>query len=125
MLLGRRDRAIQKLTLYARKVDIHPGIETLQHYIDTHTLWLSHRAKMTNVEFKRYSWPEPAVSQLEKRDPRGPAKPRDAWNHAIKALTYFLVCKFGLYRASEGSATVSPRDIKERSRRIREARFRS
>ena len=93
--------------LRARKVPIMAGIDTLQHWIVTNTLVLNPLCYNGMDEFARYSYPEENVSNMGKRDIRR-NKPKDEFNHLIKAVTYFLVNHFGYY------ARRKTRSIKQR-----------
>jgi hypothetical protein len=48
---------------------------------------------------------------METEDPRKKANPKDAWNHLIKAVTYFIVCKFGYYGKPNSKSVVSKSQI--------------
>lgn len=52
------------------------------------------------------------MAGMETEDPRKKANPKDAWNHLIKAVTYFIVCKFGYYGKPNSKAVVSRGEIR-------------
>jgi 2'-5' RNA ligase len=100
--LLRSDEVIEvKTGLRACNVNISDGIRTLQHLLDESAFWNNPRNKYTNLEFKRYQFATPGYSKLETDDPRKGGKPKDAWNHLLKADSYFLVNMFGVYRRVE------------------------
>lgn len=110
--MARTDNTIDHLHLRGRKVHIHDGIMTLQHYLDTHTLWSNPMNKFLHLEFRRYHWAEATMAKLDVQDPRKGLKPVNEWNHLLKALWYFLVVKFGCYGKSGSSATVSLEELR-------------
>jgi hypothetical protein len=112
--LGRRDKTIDKLRLRVKKVGVNEGIETLQHYIHTKTLFSHPRNRWFHVEMSRYRWTEASVSRRDTDDPKGGRSPKNEWNHAIKALWYFLVQKYGYYGKSSKSAAVSTRGVERK-----------
>ena len=118
--LGADDETIQGLRLRGKKVGITAGIETMQHYLDTHTFWVNSKCKFVNVEMKRYHHRESSLAKMDTADPRRSDKPVDEWNHLIKAIIYFMVQKFGYYGRSTKSATVTRKDRRETKRKIQE-----
>jgi len=105
--LARDDEKVQRLHFLSRKVAIQAGIQTLQHFINTHSIVVHPKCTFWNLEMRRYMYPEPSLANLEQDDPRKKPNPKDAWNHLIKAVTYFIVCKFGYYGRSNSKAVTS------------------
>lgn len=106
------DSVVDSLVLRAKSVGIESGNQTLQHFIDTNSLAVSPKAVFLNLEFQRYHYPQPSLRNVQTEDPRK-SKPRDEWNHAIKALIYFIVGKFGYYGRSTKSAVNTRRDFRK------------
>jgi len=106
---GRKDRVIQGLNLSSRKGDINAGIETIQHFLDTKSIWVNPKCMYFRMEMRKYQHRAPSYSQVGISDPRKQDAPVDAWNHLIKALTYLVVCKWGYY-GKTGSGTMVSRD---------------
>ncbi len=111
-MLAREDEDIKTLRFLSRKVSVQAGIQTMQHFIETGSLLVHPRCTFWNLEMRRYTYPEPTLAGMETEDPRKRANPKDAWNHLIKAVTYFIVCKFGYYGKPNSKATVSRHDIR-------------
>lgn len=111
--LGRRDSTLDRLRLRRKKIRVQAGIETLQHYIHTKTIFSHPCNRWFHVEMSRYHWQEAGIGNRDMDDPKSGRTPKNEWNHAIKALWYFLVQKFGYYGQSTKSAAVSPREIKK------------
>jgi hypothetical protein len=102
--LAVEDELLRKpLYLRSKKVNIDPGNQTLQHYLDTNSFWVNPKCKFYNLEMKRYHFPEPSLQKRETSDPRK-SNPVDEWNHLIKAVIYFLVIKYGYYGTGINSA---------------------
>jgi len=95
--LGRRDSVIKSLHLNSRKGNIIPGIETLQHFLDTHSIWVNPSCMYWKLEMRKYQYQSPGFSNAGVEDPRKRVTPKDAWNHLIKAVIYFITCRFGYY----------------------------
>jgi len=110
--LARDDETIDHLHLRGRNVYEDDGIKTLQHYLDTRTLWSHPSNKYLHLEFRRYHWSEATIARLDVQDPRKGRKPVNEWNHLLKALWYFLVVKFGCYGRSSSSATVTLEELR-------------
>jgi len=122
--LKARTDGFESFRLRKKKVNIVPGNMTLQHYLDTETLWIHPRCRWFSTEMKRYHYRNLSPAQMEASDPRAKDKPVDEWNHLIKALIYFLVIKFGYYGRSAAPAAVSKADIQKAiTRREREAAY--
>lgn len=113
------DKDVTSLVLRSRNVGIESGNQTLQHFLDTNSLAVSPKAVFLNLEFQRYHYPQPTLANVQTADPRK-SKPRDSWNHAIKALIYFIVGKFGYYGRSTKSAVVSMRDFRRNNMSTRQ-----
>jgi len=93
---------LKSLRLKGKRVDINDGIKTLQHYLDTNTLWVHPRCTFFNLEMRRFHYPPATLAKIDTEDPRKANKPVDEWDHLVKALWYFLVRKFGCYGRSPG-----------------------
>lgn len=116
--LGRKCPELNnRFTLRTKKVNINPGNQTLQHYLDTGTLWVHPNCKWFSVEMKRYHFKELSPATVDTGDPRSMDKPKDEWNHAIRALVYFLVARYGYYGRSATPAVVSSRQLRGDRRR--------
>jgi hypothetical protein len=112
---------IEGFHLLRKKVNIVPGILTLQHWLDTNSLYVHPRCRWFSTEMRRYQYTDLSPSQMESRDPRGKDKPRDEWNHLIKALTYLLVIRYGYWGKSDKPVMVSRTEaIKTKRLRRRE-----
>ncbi len=112
--LGRKCHELNgRFTLRTKKVNINPGNQTLQHYLDTGTLWVHPNCKWFSVEMKRYHFKELSPTTVDTGDPRSMDRPKDEWNHAVRALVYFLVVQYGYYGRSATPAVVSPRRMCE------------
>lgn len=111
--LGREDKRIKSLNLSSRKGDINAGIETLQHFLDTGSIWVHSRCRYFAMEMRKYQHQSPGFSRVGTEDPRKKETPKDAWNHLIKAAIYFITCKFGYYGKGEGSAVLTREKINE------------
>lgn len=117
-LRARKEDAIgNKMTIRARKVGIQDGNMTLQHYLDSHTIWVNSKCKFFNLEMQRYQYPEIPIARAETADPRRSTNPKDAWNHEVKAVIYLLVVKFGLYHITASKAVMTLEDIWEERRK--------
>ena len=112
--LAREDSSMRKLHLRSKRVDVQPGIQTLQHFLETDTIWANSKCSFTNLEFKRHHYREPSFNRVDSADPH-PNNPVDDWNHLIKAITYFVVNKFGFYGKSTQSAKVSRDELIRRA----------
>jgi hypothetical protein len=117
--LGRKDPRLGHLNLHSKKVNIDPGIKTLQHYLDTNTIWINSKCVEWNVEMRRYHYQPASIANQDTQDPRKADKPTDEWNHIIKAVIYFLVGKFGYY-GHAGSLAVYKEDLETSIARARE-----
>lgn len=113
--LARQDETLQGLHLMARKVNREPGIQTLQYYLQTHSIFVHPRCTFWNLEMRRWTYPMPALAGVSMEDPRK-AEPKDAWNHLTKAVIYLAVNLFGYYGHSETSAKINRREIIKRRR---------
>ena len=113
MHLAMKDDKIRQLHLTGRKVDVQAGIQTLQHYISTHSLYAAPHCTFMNLEMRRYHYPEPSVADVGTIDPRKAPNPVDEWNHLIKAITYLAVGMFGCYGVESGKAVMKKRSIAE------------
>ncbi len=111
--LAREDRLLQKLHLSCRKVFQQAGIQTLQHFLDTHTIYVHPRCTYWNLEMRRWTYPPPSLAGLTTEDPRK-SEPKDAWNHLTKAVIYLLVNKFGYFGKSNASATSSRKETRKK-----------
>jgi hypothetical protein len=111
--LGREDKRIESLSLASRKGDIGAGIETLQHFLDTNSIWSSEHATFWNFEMRRYMYQSPGYAASGREDPRKRQAPKDAWNHLIKAVIYLITCKFGYYGRDNGSAALTKEKMNE------------
>jgi hypothetical protein len=109
--LARLDEDIKRLHLMSMKVNRQPGIQTLQHFIDTDSIYVHPRCTFWNLEMRRWTYPQPPAAGIGSEDPRK-REPLDAWNHLTKAVIYLLVNKFGYYGRSQGSMKVSVGDIR-------------
>lgn len=110
---GRKDGVIQGLNLSSRKGNINAGIETIQHFLDTKSIWVNPKCMYFRMEMRKYQHRAPAYSQVGISDPRKQDTPVDAWNHLVKALTYLVVCRYGYYGKSGSSIMVSRDRINE------------
>ena len=123
---ARKDERIKSLHFMSQKVNVQPGIQTLQHYLDTHSFFINPSCTFLNLEMRRWTYPPPSVSGVETEDPRR-ANPKDAWNHEVKAIIYFLVNKFGYYGRSNARAALSRsaarREKKERREGLMSAAY--
>lgn len=116
--LGKKSPELNnRFTLKAKKVNINPGNQTLQHYLDTGTIWVNPKCKWFSVEMKRYHFRELTPTTVDTGDPRGIDKPKDEWNHLVRALVYFSVVKYGYYGRSTMQAVLTPKQILEMNRR--------
>jgi len=107
--LARKDDRIKSLHLMAMKVNRQPGIQTLQHFLDTDSIYVNPKCVFWNTEMRRWSYPQPSLMEAYE-DPRK-GEPVDAWNHLTKAVIYFIVNKFGYFGKSSTNAKVSKQAI--------------
>lgn len=122
--LGRDDPQVDGLVLHRMKVNVQPGIQTLQHFLDTGSIRVHPRCTFFCTEMRRYHYPPPTIALLETSDPRKTENPKDEWNHAVKALIYLIVNRFGYYQKT-GKTTVRKSEIiatmRETQERIHQA----
>lgn len=110
--LAREDETIKTLHLKSMKVNRQPGIQTLQHFIDTNSLFVHPKCTFWNLEMRRWTYPQPTAANMGSEDPRK-REPVDAWNHLTKAVIYLVVNKFGYFGRTNGSAVVNKYDIRQ------------
>ena len=110
---GRKDKVIQGLNLSSRKGSINAGIETVQHFLDTKSIWVNPKCMFFRLEMRKYQNRAPSYSQVGISDPRKQDTPVNAWNHLIKALTYLIVCKFGYYGQTNSNTMITRDRINE------------
>jgi len=111
--LGRNDTIIESLHLASRKGDINAGTATLQHFLDTNSIWVSPHCTYWRMEMRKYIFRPPSFSNVTTEDPRKSDTPKDAWNHLIKAVIYLIVCKFGYYGKSNNNIAVTREQMNE------------
>jgi len=104
--LVKDDEQVSSLHLMSQKVFEQDGIKTLQHFLDSNTLWVNSNCAYWNVEMRRWTYPPPTISKLGEADPRKAPNPTDAWNHLTKAVIYFIVNKYGYYGRRPGRSVV-------------------
>ena len=113
--LAKQDDRIRKLHLMSRLVNRQPGIQTLQHFLDTKSIFVHPRCMFWNIEMRRWTYPVPSLAGADTEDPRK-KEPKDAWNHLTKAVIYFIVNKFGYYGRGASSALSTRKSIRDRKR---------
>jgi hypothetical protein len=111
--LARKDPILKSLRLRGRKGDINAGIETLQHFLDTDSIWVNRNALFLAIEMRKYQHQSPGYSRVGTEDPRKKDTPKDAWNHLIKAITYFIIEKFGYFGRTPSNAVLSREKLNE------------
>lgn len=116
--LARDDEHIRALHLMGQKVNVQPGIQTLQHFLDTGSIFVHPRCTFWNLEMRRWSYPQPSLAGLQTDDPRK-SNPKDAWNHLTKAVIYLVVNKFGYYGRGKQPAVVSRNEIRQKRQEAR------
>jgi hypothetical protein len=119
--IAQQDPMLGGLNLRMKRVKIDPGSKTLQHYLDTDSLVVNpKKCPFFNLEMKRYHYPELSMLRVDSGDPRRVSNPVDEWNHLVKAVIYFLVVQFGLYRESDAPAKRTRADAQDSGpRRLR------
>jgi len=122
--LGHEDEIVRGLHLMRQKVQQQAGIQTLQHFLDTHSIFVHPRCTFWNLEMRRWTYPIPALQGVETEDPRK-SEPKDAWNHLVKAVIYLIVNRYGYYGRSGSSAVVSRFDVRSRRKEAREGMMRA
>jgi hypothetical protein len=111
--LARADPRIESLTLSSRKGDITAGIGTLQHFLDTGSMWANKKCIFWNFEMRRYQYVSPGYAAAGREDPRKKPVPKDAWNHLIKAIIYLVTCKFGYYGRDNGAVALTKEKLND------------
>ncbi|MGE0371948.1 MAG: hypothetical protein AB7Q01_08680 [Gammaproteobacteria bacterium] len=120
--------------LRSRFVPIETGIERLRSFLrhpesgEPRIIYHAATTPFSQREFKRYKYPKDKDGRVQRE------KPIDRDNHALKAVTYWLVDHFGIagrpvrgtvdarFGSSDGSARPRRR-LRHRTRRLAQARF--
>jgi len=89
--------AMAGVPLAARKVGIHAGIQAFAAFVNSGRFLFHPKCVNLNLEALRYQYPQDIAQE---KDTRG-RKPIDRFNHLLKALSYFVVVKFGFQSVDE------------------------